>query len=165
MAAFANGGSAEQVGAQLLNALAPALAPGDLIDRLYLHVLDRQPTMEERAGLLEAAGVVEDALTFGVVLTARLVAAKLVDALRGQTEVSHDRDARVDEPAHGGGERRPAFQLDGFGEAFLQQSTAVAQGVFTFPSRSIPQTEAFSRRTRPSLPWPAKVRDSPIAAS
>jgi hypothetical protein len=100
---------------------------GELLAEVGGHLLDHQG---ERAGLLQALRVVENALLFGDFLAARLVAAELVDALRREAEVAHHRDARIGEALHGRSERSAAFEFDGLGEAFLEQAAGVAQASF-----------------------------------
>ena len=50
--------------------------------------------------------------------------------LRLQTEMSHDRNADVDEPAHGIEDRAAAFELDRGRAALLQQPAGIAHRLF-----------------------------------
>ena len=66
----------------------------------------------ERTGLLQPLRIGQDARRLGVSLALDLEAAHLVDELRRQADVTHDRDADLGEPARDFDHPASAFELD-----------------------------------------------------
>ena len=84
-------------------------------------------TIGEGAGLLDRQGVGEELAAGLAGLALDAVAAELVDRLRRQADVAHDRDAGPDDRLDGAGAALAAFELDRPGAALAHQQPAFSR--------------------------------------
>src|SRR5450631_4340698 len=90
----------------------------DAARELAWHSLEDQA---ERSSLLELFGVGQDPRRLSLALALDLEAAHLVDELRRQTKVTHDRDAQLGQAAGDLNDATAALQLDGVHATFLKE--------------------------------------------
>ena len=82
----------------------------------------------ETAGFVQEFGVVEQFGSLCLFFGAQAVAAELIDALRRQTEVSHDGHAGLDHVADSRQDLFAALEFDGIATGFLEDLDGIAHG-------------------------------------
>ena len=99
--------------------------PGDALGDLGRDALEHHRV---GAGVLERAGVGDQPLGAAVLATLDLEAAQLVERLRGQADVTHDRDAARHQAPDQLGVLGAALELDRVSAALLDQASGRGQG-------------------------------------
>ena len=99
---------------------------GDAFGQQIRHALEHHA---EGAGLVESAGVIEQFLGRGHVLSLHMEATQRVEGLRGEADMPHDRNAGLCHGPHLRADFPAALKLDGMGPAFLHEPSGVADSV------------------------------------